>query len=94
MQQRHQREVAGAVVFALARVAFILKVNNLVQRTQRRQWMPLQSSLQRIQRRLRSRQFRLHNVIAQDVRELRSLPDQRVSVVEVVHLPGLEVTPY
>jgi hypothetical protein len=88
------------VVFALARVAFILKVDNSVQRSrrrqwrpQRRQWMPLQSCLQRIQRRLRSRQFRLHNVVAQDVRELRSLPGQRVSVVEVVHLPGVEVTP-
>jgi hypothetical protein len=56
--------------------------------------MPLQSSLQRIQRRLRSRQFRLHSVVAQDVRELRSLLGQRVSVVEDVHLPGLEVTPY
>jgi hypothetical protein len=93
MQQRQLREVAGAVVFVLARVTFTLKVDNSVQRPQRRQWMPLQSSLQRIQRRLRSRQFRLHNVVAQDVRELRSLPGQRVSVVEVVHLPGLEVTP-
>jgi hypothetical protein len=93
MQQRQQREVAGAVVFVLARVAFTLKVDNSVQRPQRRQWMPLQSSLQRIQRRLRSRQFRLHSVVAQDVRELRSLPGQRVSVMEVVHLPGLEVTP-
>jgi hypothetical protein len=55
--------------------------------------MPLQSSLQRIQRRLKSRQFRLHSVVAQDVRELRSLLGQRVSVVEVVHLLGLEVTP-
>jgi hypothetical protein len=55
--------------------------------------MPLQSSLQRIQRRQRSRQYPLHNVVAQDVRELRSLLGQRVSVVEVVHLPGLEVTP-
>jgi hypothetical protein len=88
-----QREVAGAVVFVLTRVAFTLKVDNSVQRPQRRQWMPLQSSLQRIQRRLRSRQFRLHSVVAQDVRELRSLPGQRISVVEVVHLPGLEVTP-
>jgi hypothetical protein len=33
--------VAGAVVFALARVAFILKVDNSAQRPQRRQWMPL-----------------------------------------------------
>jgi hypothetical protein len=71
MQQRQQREVAGVVVFVLVRVAFTLKVDNLVQRPQRRQWMPLQSSLQRIQRRLRSRQFRLHSVVAQDVRELR-----------------------
>jgi hypothetical protein len=55
--------------------------------------MPLQSSLQRIQRRLRSRQYRLHSVVAQDIRELRSLPGQRVSVVEVIHLPVLEVTP-
>jgi hypothetical protein len=55
--------------------------------------MPLQSSLQRIHRRLRSRQHRLHSVVAQDVRELRSLLGQRDSVVEVVHLPGLEVTP-
>jgi hypothetical protein len=55
--------------------------------------MPLQSSLQRIHRRLRSRQHRLHNVVAQDVRELRSLPGQRDSVVEAVHLLGLEVTP-
>jgi hypothetical protein len=55
--------------------------------------MPLQSSLQRIHRRLRSRQYRLHSIVAQDVRELRSLPGQRASVVEVIHLPGLEVTP-
>jgi hypothetical protein len=93
MQQRQQREVAGAVVFVLARVAFTLKVDNSVQRPQKRQWIPLQSSLQRIHRILRSRQYRLHSVVAQDVRELRSLPGQRVSVVEVVHLPGLEVTP-
>jgi hypothetical protein len=55
--------------------------------------MPLQSSLQRIHRRLRSKLYRLHNVVAQDVHELRSFPGQRVSVVEVIHLPGLEVTP-
>jgi hypothetical protein len=55
--------------------------------------MPLQSSLQRIHRRLRSRQYRLHSVVAQDVRVLRSLPGQRDSIVEAVHLPGLEVTP-
>jgi hypothetical protein len=71
MQQRQQREVVGAVVFVLAKVTFTLKVDNSVQRPQRRQWMPLQSSLQRIQRRLRSRQFKLHSVVAQDVRELR-----------------------
>jgi hypothetical protein len=93
MQQRQQRDVEGAVVLVLARVAFTLKDDNSVQRPQRRQWMPLQSSLQRIQRRLRSRQFRLHGIVAQDVRELRSLLGQRVSVVEVVHLLGLEVTP-
>jgi hypothetical protein len=46
-----------------------------------------------LQRRLRSRQYRLHSVVAQDVRELRSLPGHRDSVVEVVHLLGLEVTP-
>jgi hypothetical protein len=55
--------------------------------------MPLESSLQRIHRRLRSRQHRLHSVVAQDVRVLRSLLGQRDSVVEVVHLPALEVTP-
>jgi translation initiation factor IF-1 len=59
MQQRQQREVAGVVVYVLARVTFTLKVDNSVQR------------LQRTQRRLRSRQFTLHNVVAQDVRELR-----------------------
>jgi deoxyribodipyrimidine photolyase len=68
MQQRQQREVAGVVVYVLARVAFTLKVDSSVQR---RQWMHLQSSLQRIQRRLRSRQYTLHSVVAQDVRELR-----------------------
>jgi hypothetical protein len=56
MQQRLQREVAGVVVYVLARVTFTLRVDNSVQRTQRR---------------LRSRQFRLHSVVAQDVRELR-----------------------
>jgi hypothetical protein len=71
MQQRQQREVAGVVVYVLARVAFTLKVDNSVLRPQRRQWMHLQSSLQRTQRRQRSRQFRLHSVVAQDVRELR-----------------------
>jgi hypothetical protein len=55
--------------------------------------MPLQSSLQRIHRRLRSRQYRLHSVVAQDIRVLRLLPGQKVSVVEVAHLPGLELTP-
>jgi hypothetical protein len=71
MQQRQQREVAGVVVYVLARVAFTLKVDNSVQRPQKRQWMHLQSSLQRTQRRLRSRQFTLHSVVAQDVCELR-----------------------
>jgi hypothetical protein len=71
MQQRQQREVAGAVVYVLARVAFTLKVDSSVQRPQKRQWMHLQSSLQRNQRRLRSKQFTLHSIVAQDVRELR-----------------------
>jgi hypothetical protein len=71
MQQRLQREVAGVVVYVLARVTFTLRVDNSVQRPQRRQLMHQQSSLQRTLRRLRSRQFRLHSVVAQDVRELR-----------------------
>jgi hypothetical protein len=37
MQQMQQRGVAGAVVFVLEKVAFILKVDNLAQRPQRRQ---------------------------------------------------------
>jgi hypothetical protein len=71
MQQRQQREVAGVVAYVLARVAFTLKVDSSVQRPQNRQWMHLQSSLQKIQRRLRSRLYTLHSVVAQDVRELR-----------------------
>jgi hypothetical protein len=71
MQQRQQREVAGVVVYVLARVAFTLKVDSSVLRLPKRQWMHLQSSLPMTQRRLRSRQFTLHNVVAQDVRELR-----------------------
>jgi hypothetical protein len=55
--------------------------------------MPLQSSLQRIHRRQRSRQHRHHSVVAQDVHELMSLLGQRDSVVEAVHHLGLEVTP-
>jgi hypothetical protein len=71
MQQRQQREVAGVVVYVLARVTFTLKVDSSVQRLPKRQWMHLQSSLERTQRRLRSRQFTLHSIVAQDVRELR-----------------------
>jgi hypothetical protein len=71
MQQSLQREVVEAVGFILASVAFILKVDNLVLRPQRRQRMHLQSSPQRAQRRQRSRPFRLHRVVAQDVHELR-----------------------
>jgi hypothetical protein len=37
MQLMQQKGVAGAVVFALEKVAFILKVDNLAQRPQRRQ---------------------------------------------------------
>jgi hypothetical protein len=59
MQQRQQREVVGVVVYVLARVAFTLKVDSSVLR------------LPRTQRRLRSRQFTLHSVVAQDVCELR-----------------------
>jgi hypothetical protein len=71
MQQRQQREVAGVVGFVLASVAFTLKVDSSVQRPQKRQWMLLQISLQRNQRRQRSRQFTHHSVVALDVRELR-----------------------
>jgi hypothetical protein len=71
MQQRQQREVAGVVVYVLARVAFTLEVESSVLRLPKRQWMHLQSSLQRTQRRLRRRQFILHSVVAQDVCELR-----------------------
>jgi hypothetical protein len=68
MQLSLQREVAEAVGFILVRVTFILKVDSLVLRPQRRQRMHLQSSLQRTQR---SRLFRLYHVVAQDVRVLR-----------------------
>jgi hypothetical protein len=71
MQQRQQREVAGVVVYVLARVAFTLKVDSSILRLPKRQWMHLQSRLPRTQRRLRSRQFTLHSVVAQDVHELR-----------------------
>jgi hypothetical protein len=66
---------AEAVGFTLASVAFILKVDSLVQRPLRRQRTHLQSSPQRSpqrrQRRQRSTPFRLHRVVAQDVRVLR-----------------------
>jgi hypothetical protein len=71
MQQMQQGEVPGVVGFVLARVAFTLKVDSSILRPQKRQWMHLQSILQKTQRRLRSRQFTLHSVVAQDVRELR-----------------------
>jgi hypothetical protein len=64
MQQSLQREVAEAVGFILASVAFILMDDSLVLRRQRGQRTHLQ-------RRQRSRQFRLHRVVAQDVRVLR-----------------------
>jgi hypothetical protein len=64
MQQSLQREVAEAVGFILASIAFILKVDSLVQMPQRRQMIHLQSSPQRTQRRQRSRPFRLHCVVA------------------------------
>jgi hypothetical protein len=50
---------------------FHLEGRQLVLRPPRRQRMYLQISPQRIQRRQRSIPFRLHCVIAQDVRELR-----------------------
>jgi hypothetical protein len=93
MQQSLQREVTKAVGFTLASIAFILKVDSSVLRLQRRQMIHLWSSPQRTQRRSRSRPFRLHRVVAQDVRVLRLLLGQRASVVEVVHLLGLKVTP-
>jgi hypothetical protein len=71
MQQSVQREVAEAVRFTLASVAFILKVDSSVLRPQRGQRTHLQSSPQRTQRRQRSRPFRLHCVVVQDVRVLR-----------------------
>jgi hypothetical protein len=64
MQLSLQREVVEAVGFILASIDFILKVDNLVLRPQRRQRMHVQSSPQRTQRRQRSRSFRLHRVIA------------------------------
>jgi hypothetical protein len=70
MQQSWQREVAGVVGFTLASVAFILKVDSSVLRPPRRQRMSLQINPLRTQRRQRSRQFTLHRVVAQDVREL------------------------
>jgi hypothetical protein len=71
MQQSWQRGVAGVVGFILASIAFILKVDSSVPRPPRRQRIYLLISPQRIQRRQRSRQFRLHHVVAQDVHELR-----------------------
>jgi hypothetical protein len=71
MQQSMQREVAEAVGFTLASIAFILKVDSSVLRPLRGQRTHLQSSPQRTQRRQRSRPFRLHHVVAQDVRVLR-----------------------
>jgi hypothetical protein len=59
------------VGFTLASVALILKVDSLVPRPPRGQRIYLQISPQRIQRRQRSRQFTLHRVVAQDVREFR-----------------------
>jgi hypothetical protein len=64
MQQSLQREVAEALGFILASVAFVLKDDSLVLRPQRGQRTHLQSSPQRTQRRQRSRQFRLHRVVA------------------------------
>jgi hypothetical protein len=71
MQQSMQREVAEVVGFTLASVTFILKDNSSVLSLQRGQRTHLQSSPQRTQRRQRSRPFRLHRIVAQDVRELR-----------------------
>jgi hypothetical protein len=71
MQQSLQREVAEAVGFILASVAFILKDDSLILRPQRGQRTHLQSSPQRTLRRQRSRPFRLHRVVAQDIRVLR-----------------------
>jgi hypothetical protein len=74
IQQSRQRGEAGAVVFALASVAFILKVDSSVQRPQRAQRGQRICQfihLQRLQRRLRSSQSRLHRVAAPHVHELR-----------------------
>jgi hypothetical protein len=59
------------VGFTLASVAFILKVDSSVLRPPRGQRICQLIHPQRIQRRQRSSQFRLHRVVAQDVRELR-----------------------
>jgi hypothetical protein len=77
MQQSRQRGEAGAVVFVLASVAFILKVNSLVQRLlrpqrgQRMQMICQLIHLQRLQRGQRSSQLRLHRVVAPHIHELR-----------------------
>jgi hypothetical protein len=77
MQQSRQRGEAGAVVFALASVAFILKVDSSVQRPQRAQRAQRMQMLcqlihlQRLQRGQRSSQLRLHRVAAPHVHELR-----------------------
>jgi hypothetical protein len=80
MQQSRQKGEAGAVVFALAGVAFILKVDSLVQRLlrpqraqrgQRMQMLCQLIHLQRLQRGQRSSQLRLHRVAAPHVHELR-----------------------
>jgi hypothetical protein len=77
MQLNRQRGEAGAVVFTLASVAFILKVGSLVlrpqraQRGQRIQRLCQLIHLQRLQRRQRSSHSRLHRVVAQHVRELK-----------------------
>jgi hypothetical protein len=68
MQQILQRVVAEVVAFTLTSVTFILKVDSSVQRLLRRLRTSLQSSLQRRQR---SRPYRLHRAVAQDVRVLR-----------------------
>jgi hypothetical protein len=93
MQLSKQRGEAGAVVFALASVAFILKVDSSVQRAHRGLRICQLIHLQRLQRRQRSSQLRLHHVAAPLVHELRQLLGQRASVVEDVHLPRLEVHP-
>jgi hypothetical protein len=71
MQQILQRVVAEVVAFTLTSVAFILKVDSSVQRLLRRLRTSLQSSPQRRQRRQRSRPYKLHRAVTQDVRVLR-----------------------